>query len=357
MDDEKLLLSNGDWHRSQRKRVPFEAACYYTHEVELPYGCQYSASKSLLWRDDPVRAVERSVLADFFKGTGGDPTDTGMVSGGWRTVDNWGEGDPCWDAWYGITCDEHGHVIAIELVDNNLYGTIAKSINQLTSLLKIDVSTTATTYHNHVNRFANRIRGIVPSLAKISRIEEIIISGNSITALPDDLYLNGPSLRLISASYNMLTEMPKYLNRYLSLHTLELDHNNIVGFMPPDLGFMFNARYIHLDNNKLSGEMPSTIAGLTRIRTFDVSQNIGLTGQITEDIIVNWIEAEYLSIIGTQISGYIAALCLDVPFCWKYMYDTHKDLTWATAADVPDIVNLTIELAKLNPNGPVWVDR
>merc|ERR1712100_64791 len=144
-----------------------------------------------------------------------------------------------------------------------------------------------------------------------SRIEEIIISGNEFVALPDNLYLNGPTLRLISASHNRLTTMPKYLNRYPKLHTLELDHNQIEGIFPPDLGFMTNARYIDLSNNRLGGSMPTSVAGLTRIRNFDISYNPSIYGELPEDIIVNW-------------------------------------------ADVPDIVNLTIELAKTNPDGPQW---
>lgn len=345
MDDERLLYSNGDWHRAQRKRVPFMAACYYTHQTELPYGCQYSKSLEPAWKLQPNRDTERSVLMDFWSSTG---------EYSWRTIDNWGIGDPCWDSWYGITCDEQGYVIAIELVDNHLEGTLPPNLMGLKSLLKLDVSTSAPEYHNHVNENANRLTGVVPSLQDMSRIEEIIIAGNDFVALPEDLYLNGKSLRLITASFNRLSSMPKYLNRYTELHTMEFDHNEIYGRIPPDIGFMTMARYIDLSNNYLTGPMPNTVSGLTRIRTFDVSYNAGLTSVIPEDIIVNWAEVEYVSILATGITGYIAALCLDVPFCWKYMFDTHKDMTWATAAEVPDIVNQTIELAKSNPDGPVW---
>merc|ERR1719163_2758271 len=115
-------------------------------------------------------------------------------------------------------------------------------------------------------------------------------------------------------------------------------------------------RYVHLDTNLLAGVMPTTISNLKLIRTFDVSHNPGLYKHIPEDVIVHWAEVEYIGILNTSITGYMASLCLDVPFCWKYMFDTHKDLTWASAADVPDIVNLTVELAKTNPKGPKWLE-
>jgi hypothetical protein len=349
MDDERLLYSTGTWHRLQRKRVTFESACYYTHEIEMPHGCQYDvmAPEDSVWRVDAVRSTQRAALLSFWESTGGK---------NWRTVDNWGNGDPCWDAWYGVTCDEHGHVIAIELVDNYLIGIIPEDINQITSLLKLDVSTTASDYHNHVNRFANHISGVLPSLAAISRLEELTIAGNHISGLPGDLYLNGDTLRLISGSYNQITALPKYLNRFKALHTLELDHNYISGMLAPDIGYMAQVRYIHLDTNYFSGPVPESLSQLTRIKTFDVSHNPLLGSEVSEDIIVNWVDVEYLAILNTSITGYIASLCLDVPFCWKYMFDTHKDMSWVTAAEVPDIVNMTIQLAKTNAEGPQWLD-
>jgi len=338
-DDERLLHSKGVWHRLQRKRIPFEAACYYTHEELLPHGCQYNVSKSDEWLAQ--QSEERRALHEFYLALSGPY---------WRTSDNWNEGDPCWDAWYGITCDEHGHVIAIELVDNSLHGRIPESIANLRSLLKIDLSTSAHHFHSHPNLYLNKVYGQIPSLAAISRLEEIAISGNEITALPPDLYLNGGSLRVICASYNWITELPTYLDRYLTLHTLELDHNLIRGKLPPDLGLLRSARHIHLDSNYLSGPVPETLKHLTRILNFDISHNPGLTGDLSEDIIVNWAEVEYLSILNTTVTGYVSSLCLDVPFCWKFMFDTHKDLTWTTAEEIPDIVNISVQLALSNPD-------
>merc|ERR1719382_1137348 len=117
-DDERLLFSDGAWHRGQRKRVPFETSCYYTHERELPQGCQYSASRSESWRNHGQRAEERSVLLALYFNTGG-------TAGLWRADDNWGaETDPCWDQWYGVTCDEHGRIIHLDLSDNGLVGEL-----------------------------------------------------------------------------------------------------------------------------------------------------------------------------------------------------------------------------------------
>merc|ERR1712007_76625 len=105
---------------------------------------------------------------------------------------------------------------------------------------------------------------------------------------------------------------------------------------------MANLRVVQLEKNDIRGAVSQPIENLKRVEIFDVSYNYNLKGEIPESIIVQWTEAEYISILSTSITGFISALCIDVPFCWKYMYDTHKDLTWATAADVPDLVNITM---------------
>lgn len=171
------------------------------------------------------------------------------------------------------------------------------------------------------------------------------MSGNGFQELPSDLYLNANTLRLLSASRNQLTTLPRFLSRFSNLHTLELGNNQINVPFPSDFGSLTSIRYVHLEYNLISGTIPVEVTGMDRILVFDVAHNENLAGELPEEIIVQWREAEYISILNTSIVGYISSLCLDVPFCFRYMYDTHSDLTWAEAFDVPDIVNRTIELA------------
>ena len=64
-------------------------------------------------RDD--EATDVAILGLLYAATGGD---------GWNDNTNWLVGDPCVDAWYGVTCDESGNVTELNLVGNNLVGTI-----------------------------------------------------------------------------------------------------------------------------------------------------------------------------------------------------------------------------------------
>mmetsp|Transcript_14405 Transcript_14405/g.26535 ORF Transcript_14405/g.26535 Transcript_14405/m.26535 type:complete len:363 (+) Transcript_14405:61-1149(+) len=337
MDDEKLLASTGQWHRGQRKRVSFGTACYFTHEPALPYGCQYETVNTAAWQT-ATRIEERNVLMGLYSLTGG-------AVGVWLLDDNWGQGDPCWDLWYGVTCNEHGYVIELDLKDNRLEGRLPSDLGRLTQLLRLDVSSTADQFQNHPNLYRNTLQGDIPSLRDCVNIEEIEVSGNSFESFPSDLYLNARTLKTLSASFNRIRSFPQQLRRFTNLHTLTLDHNIIDETMPADFGFLTNLRFVQLQYNSMNGEMPPDIVGMNRVRVLDVSHNPYLTGELPEEVIVTWDQVDYISMLNTTMNGYIAALCLDVPFCWRFMYDTHPDLTWATSADIPDIVTQVLELA------------
>ncbi|CAJ1346286.1 unnamed protein product [Effrenium voratum] len=337
-EDERLLVSDGAWHRNQRKSVSIESSCYYTTMEAMPYGCQYARAHFPSYQNEYQRKSEKAALMEFYNLCGGDF---------WRSRDNWNQDlDPCWDYWYGVTCNEHGYVIKLELSDNRVRGMLPSTMGALTSLIKLDLSSTESDYHLHPNEEMNRVEGVMPSLAMCFQLEEIEVSGNLILRLPDDLYLNADTLRSLSASRNLLKNLPIYLSRYQLLHTLELDNNRIEDEFPAEFGRLQNIRFVHLQYNRLIGSITRDIVPMNKIRVFDVSHNPGLSGVIPEQIIVDWAYVDYLAILNTSIAGYISSLCLDVPFCWKFMYDTHKDLTWATVSDVPDIVGMTVELAQ-----------
>eukprot|EP00435_Cladocopium_sp_Y103_P034252 s2949_g8.t2 len=218
-EDERLLVSDGSWHRNQRKSISIETSCYYTTMQDMPYGCQYARAYDQSYRNEFQRKAEKAALLEFYNLCGGDF---------WRNNDNWmPETDPCWDYWYGVTCNEHGYVIKLELPDNRVRGILPSTLGSLTSLIKLDLASTEPDYHLHPNDEMNRVEGVMPSMALCFQLEEIEVSGNIILRLPDDLYLNADTLRSLSASRNLLRNLPIYLSRFQKLHTLELDNNRI----------------------------------------------------------------------------------------------------------------------------------
>merc|ERR1719421_2429571 len=101
---------------------------------------------------------------------------------------------------------------------------------------------------------------------------------------------------------------------------------------------MESLRFLYLQYNYLEGGITREIQDMPKMLVMDVSHNLMVTGEFPKEMIPSWPEVEYIAIMNTSMLGYIASLCIDVPFCWKYMFDTHPDLTWAVEGGIPDIV-------------------
>ena len=71
--------------------------------------------------------VDKAALVDMFMALRG---------GSWFIRRGWEDSlsDPCLSSWFGVTCDDHGRVIALDLTQNNLTGVLPRSIGQLQML-------------------------------------------------------------------------------------------------------------------------------------------------------------------------------------------------------------------------------
>src|SRR5688572_16878837 len=87
-----------------------------------------------------IPSAERSALIDIFESTNG---------ANWTDKTRWLSNESeC--TWYGVYCDEtQSNVVALELGDNNLDGTLPSSIRNLTKLRVLFV-------------YGNNLRGALP---------------------------------------------------------------------------------------------------------------------------------------------------------------------------------------------------
>eukprot|EP00391_Amoebophrya_sp_Ameob2_P002235 CAMPEP_0179008316 /NCGR_PEP_ID=MMETSP0795-20121207/15640_1 /TAXON_ID=88552 /ORGANISM="Amoebophrya sp., Strain Ameob2" /LENGTH=516 /DNA_ID=CAMNT_0020703371 /DNA_START=65 /DNA_END=1615 /DNA_ORIENTATION=- len=372
MKDDGLTVSNATWHRAQLGNIDFESSCSFN--PNLKNGCLRENRFDFELGDDVGLAVgstsgtgaaagsklfqtEKEALIRFF---------VVMQGFQWREATNWNVlykeecdftntcvdiyytnpgNSPCWDQWYGITCNEAGKVIEINLVDNRLNGTFtgdaafpddAQLLNQFTALRRINLGTTRARYHNLPNPNANNVSGVWPSMDKCRNLTAVELSGNRLTDLPD-LYRNGDTLKTLAASHNRIRRFPQGLIGFAALETLDLSHNQINELFPVTFGKnMRQIRFVNLDNNAIFGMVTEALdmADMQKTLVFSIAHNPLLSGIFPIDVVKNaWVENDYVSILNTTMYGEFAGLCLDVPFCWRYMYNTHADQTWAGTLD------------------------
>ncbi|OHX66931.1 hypothetical protein NH26_11535 [Flammeovirga pacifica] len=98
------------------------------------------------------------------------------------------------DNWFGITTDDNGRVIAIELDNNNLSGTIPEEIGELSEL-------------RHINVMVNYLTGELPlSLTKLTKLESLLISENQFEGSNfSDIINQIPSIQNLYIFFNDFT--------------------------------------------------------------------------------------------------------------------------------------------------------
>ena len=205
-----------------------------------------------------VMQSDRDVLVAIYNDTGGKS---------WTNDTNWLSGAPL-ERWHGVTVDSDGRVVALNLPNNNLRGSLPPSIVHLEALRSLQL--------NH-----NRLSGeILPELGELSRLEDLVLSSNLLTgSIPSELgQLSG--LRSLVVSFNRLSgTIPPELGQLGNLESLSLSVNELTGPVPAELGRLRSLVSLRMDQNRLSGPIPSEFGRLASLERLELADN-ALTGRI-----------------------------------------------------------------------------
>ena len=162
---------------------------------------------------------------------------------------SWANSDGLWFEttlpanWHGVTVFD-GHVQAIELLANDLNGTIPSELGNLTELATLSL-------------YDNQLSGTIPtSLGSLSKLEFLDLGKNQLSG-----------------------SVPTELGNLAVLDTLSLEFNQLSGNIPSQLGGLSALIQIYLGSNQLSGSIPTSFGGLPELIILDVSNN-QLTGNI-----------------------------------------------------------------------------
>ena len=203
---------------------------------------------------------DRDVLVTLYEATDGD---------NWLENDNWLSNRTLGD-WYGVTVDDSGRVIALNLSENELSGTIPPELGNLTKLEVLGLA-------------VNQLRGTIPlELVNLSRLTHLFLYSNLLTGLISPELSKLANLEQLALSWNRLGGMiPPELGKLARLELLVISGNRLTGNIPPDLGNLARLKGLALHVNRLTGNIPPELNKLSGLEVLFLADN-RLTGCVPE---------------------------------------------------------------------------
>jgi hypothetical protein len=171
---------------------------------------------------------------------------------GWTNSTNWLTGPV--HTWHGVTV-QNDRVVALDLFDNNLTGTLPPQLGDLTALRSVEFS-------------LNELSGPIPgSIGRLTNLEFFSAYGNNLSGeLPRIARLG--KLRLFQAGSNQLSgPIPRSFGELPSLEYLFLADNQLAGEVPAEFGGLSGLRMLELNQNALTGPLPATFSRLGLVDT------------------------------------------------------------------------------------------
>lgn len=235
-----------------------------------------------------------------------------------RALESWKNSSDHCATWAGVTCNQNGEVVGINLSGRNLTGTITPLIGNFTHLSWLNLSTNFFTgiippelgsCHNLsiLDLRMNRLTGEIPSqLGNLTQLQFLWLSNNTFSgsAIPSAIANSCQSLRSLDINYGgLLGPIPVSLGGCLKLEYLTLTHNNLSGGIPTNFGALQNLRTLNLAGNQLSGTMPVNLMKCRNMRYLSLSNN-NFSGTIPAEIglLTN---LKYLYLANNRLSGEI----------------------------------------------------
>ena len=231
---------------------------------------------------------DRAALTALYRGTDGPR---------WTRSENWLTYAPLGE-WYGVTTDNKGRVIGLDLPDNGLAGAFPVAILDLAYLKKLNLA------------FNTDLVGHLPRIILRSRYTSLVLEGTDL-CIPADAEmlawlgnirnhsiarcnnLGSQSLVALAWFYNAtLGQQWRDNSNWLSEVPLHAWH----GITVDTLGRITE---VNLSDNRLSGPLPGAIGNLEDLKHLDLSKNPGLVGQLPASLFQ--LSLESLNLSGTEL--------------------------------------------------------
>ena len=179
----------------------------------------------------------------------------------WTNNANWLSDSPIGE-WHGVTTDENGRVLALELPSNQLSGSIPVEIGALTNLIVLNLQN-------------NQLSGTIPAeIGNLSNLQVLILQGNQLSgSIPAEIGALANLQGLILQSNQLSGPIPIELGGLANLEVMDLANNRLSGSIPTELRELANLKVLILQGNQLSGSIPPELGGLANLQTLILGGN------------------------------------------------------------------------------------
>ncbi|KAG2608032.1 hypothetical protein PVAP13_4NG290700 [Panicum virgatum] len=178
-------------------------------------------------------------------------------------------------SWPGMSCDGEGRVVAFSATGMGLAGAIPED-----------------------------------TVGKLARLQVLDLSGNRLTALPNDLWELGASLRALNLSGNAIRgALPNNVGNFARLQALDVSHNAFTGSLPQALGSIASLQVLNASHNQFQGQVPSAVVfGCGNLVAMDLSGN-ALDGDLPDLSPLR--SLSYLNLSGNRLRGSVIGALLE----------------------------------------------
>ena len=289
----------------------------------------------------PIQKTDSLILVSLYKCTNGDD---------WYDNTNWLT-DSVYK-WKGITLDESGRVIGIDLRDNNLTGKLPLTIGGLTKLKflylhrnsisgKIPVTMGLLNELMALYLSNNQFTGkIPPVLGNMKQLIWMGLASNNLTGKIPVTLGQLPNLEFMDLSKNQLCgNIPSQLGDLTKLTGLYLEMNNLTGQIPVELGNLSNLEQLALYRNELTGTIPAELGNLVNLKQLYLHSNM-LTGEIPDEL-SNLTELQYFYLSSNQLTGAFPVWVCQLTEL-KELFFAHNALTGEIPSDIKNLKKLEL---------------
>ena len=226
---------------------------------------------------------DRDVLVTLYEATDGD---------NWLENGNWLSNRPIGE-WYGVTADDSGRVIELNLYENELSGTIPPELGNLTKLEVLSLA-------------VNQLRGTIPpELGNLSKLTLLYLYSNQLSGPISPELSKLANLEQLALSWNRLGgTVPPELGKLARLESLVLSGNRLTGTIPPDLGNLARLKGLGLHVNRLTGNIPPELNKLSSLDVLFLADNRlnGCIPEVWQDVKDNDLDELRLSICTDKVA-------------------------------------------------------